>query len=939
MRRHGTLEKIINTSSHELGAMLPRMHTPTLRHALLVLPLLFACGATAPNVVPDAPAPNGELDPGAAAEVPERTLSRISSDVRPKRYDLTLRIDPAVGPYSGSVQIELHVPKALDSLELHAFKLDITTATLRGAHGTTVLSPKRTSTHTVELVGDVPAGDHTLTMAFTGTVPTTTAGMYRVEVDGVWYIFTQFEPLEARKAFPCFDQPEFKSPFTVHLEVPSSQQAFSNAPLASTEALDDGWTRHHFKPTQPLPTYLVALAVGEFDVVEGAPGATPIPFRIITRRGKGGETAFVIEQTPKILRWLSNWFGSSYPFQKLDMIAVPNFAAGAMENAGLVTYRESLLLFDVDTAPITTRLWSQIVIAHELAHMWFGDLVTMAWWDDLWLNEAFATWMASACIKEIDPELELPLQVVTSKAWVMGLDAQAEARAIRQPIESDGDIYNAFDGITYTKGASVLWMVQSWLGEEVFRKGIRAYLAAHRFGNATTADLMNALDSTSGEPVSQVFDRFLVQPGTPLIDIALRCNGDAAATVTLKQTRYRPMGSTAALGEPWTLPVCLRYGSGGNVTRHCVVVSEATQDVELPTAGCPEWLAPNDDEQGYYRWRLSEKLLQAWIDPAHPERLLLPEKVALLGHLGSLLEAGELEVSAFANVLSSLAAEPNQHREVLKHITRGYGFIDRLLTSEPAKAALAARANKALTPHLTGLDIRSDANLRERRVRPSLVKALGTLGRDRVVAKRARKTADAFLDSVEAGTWSAPGAVVPQEVVVYLPLAAKLTGAGDDAYHDVLQRRIAGALKTVDNSVLRRALINAAGSFKQPPLVRRSLDLLLDGTLRSQDYRTLVRGLSDDHPVVHASFSWLKDNFDRIVALLGVKSAPYLPFIADGYCTSADSEAVQRFFDSKRDIIPSGLERNLALTRERIALCSRLRQAHGPAMKSWLGIQ
>jgi alanyl aminopeptidase len=342
-------------------------------------------------------------------------------------------------------------------------------------------------------------------------------------VGGDDYVFTQFQPIAARRAFPGFDEPSFKAPFELTLTVPHGHVAVGNSPALSEEKDPSGRRRIRFAPTPPLPTYLVAWAVGPFDVVEAPlpPSAErehSLPLRGLAPRGRGPELRFALDHTGPLLESLERYFASPYPFAKLDVIAVPDFGAGAMENVGAFTFRDSLLLIDPDRAPEWQRRSFANVMAHELAHSWFGNLVTMPWWDDLWLNESFATWM---------------LQQVHS---AMNADSLDSARSIRQPIASDHDIANAFDGITYSKGAGVLAMFERWLGEESFRAGIRRHVEEHRFGSADADDLLQALSAASGRDVSGPFQGFLTRPGVPFLRTREVCDS-AGSRLVVEQSR------------------------------------------------------------------------------------------------------------------------------------------------------------------------------------------------------------------------------------------------------------------------------------------------------------------------------------------------------------------------------------------------------------------
>lgn len=575
---------------------------------------------------------------------------RLDRSVVPTHYSLDLTIDPTKDRFSGKVAIRVQLSRETSLIRLHGQDMNFAQTAIES-------EGKRLPVHVVKgknggiaLIVDppLPAGQATIHLSYDAPFSPVLAGLYRVEDRSQWYAFTQFEALDARRAFPGFDQPEFKTSYAVTMRVPEGIIALTNG--SQQKRHTDGQSQvFTFAETKPLPTYLVAFAVGPFDVVAGPENAAgKPPLRIITTQGKGKLAAFALKRTPLILQWLSDYFGQPYPFAKLDQVAVPNFGGGAMENVGLVTYRERLLLLDETQAPIRSRLLSQTVIAHELSHMWYGNLVTMPWWDDLWLNEAFASWMAPKVIADIDPELEVPLEAVAREQGVMDLDSKRDARAIRQPIRHGGDIRNASDGITYRKGSAVLRMTEAWIGETAFRDGVRAYMQQHAYGSGATADLLAALDNASGKPVAETVRLFLDQPGTPLVDVTLSCDQEQKqpAALLLKQRRYRVAGSDVPEGKAWTIPVCVRYGFAAEGEREaaghreCFLLDGRQLTVTLSQPGCPVWLHPNADEQGYYRWRLQPEVLSSVVNQ-HRQELSLVERVVLPGQLLALLRAAQ----------------------------------------------------------------------------------------------------------------------------------------------------------------------------------------------------------------------------------------------------------------------------------------------------------
>src|SRR5690606_34598090 len=392
-------------------------------------------------------------------------------------------------------------------------------------------------------------------------------GLYKVAAKGKPYTITQMEPISARFAFPGFDQPGFKTPFDISLTVPASQTAVANTKQVKETPAGDGWKTVTFAQTVPLPTALLAFAVGPWDIAAGpdiAPDAyraKPLQLRGVAAEGEGHRMQHVLSETPSIIHALENYYGFGYPFDKLDLLAAPDFSAGAMENPGLVTFRDWLLLLDNDSPARNVR-GSFNVTAHELAHMWTGDTVTTEWWNDIWLNEAFATWMQQKVTMQVHPEYRADLDRVRGGQRAMGSDSLVSARSVRQPITGNGDITTAFDGITYQKGASVLGMFENYVGEDTFRKGMRAYIQEHKFGNATADDLVDAIATAAdkGDAFKQAFKSFLNQSGVPYVATKLE-QKNGQTVLQLSQSRYLPIGSSGDAQRVWGVPVCVRYGT------------------------------------------------------------------------------------------------------------------------------------------------------------------------------------------------------------------------------------------------------------------------------------------------------------------------------------------------------------------------------------------
>ena len=410
-----------------------------------------------------------------------------------------------------------------------------------------------------------------------------------MEEDGNHYIFTQFEDTDARAAFPCFDEPSYKVPWQLTLQIPQKYDAVSNTPIEKHETSEDSKILH-FKQTKPLPSYLVAFAVGQFDFVPaGYAGVNRAPVRIVTPKGHASEAQYAAEVTATILTRLENYFGIPFPYEKSDQVAIPvTYGFGAMENAGMVTYAQDILLSGARGDTTARQRLYATVAAHELSHQWFGDLVTTAWWNDIWLNEAFATWMEQKLVAEWKPEWHTRVGDVDSKLGAETEDTLKSARKIRQEIKTKDDISNAFDGITYEKGAAVIGMFESWVGPSAFRKGVQSYLKKYAFKNADGADFLAAISSATKKSVSEPFSSFLNQAGVPLVSVALDCNGKSPV-LHLEQERSLPQHTKQAPNQLWQIPVCVRYEDSSSSKSACTLMSDPRSDWKLDSESCPTW--------------------------------------------------------------------------------------------------------------------------------------------------------------------------------------------------------------------------------------------------------------------------------------------------------------------------------------------------------------
>jgi cytosol alanyl aminopeptidase len=861
--------------------------------------------------------------PALAAPSLEPPKLRLDGSARPLRYAVDLTIVPDRDTFHGSVDIDVDVRTPSKIIWLNAVGLTIEEAGLRPEAGP-ALSAKA-----------VPGGDQftgfafdrevsgkgTLHVVYQGKISrNSSAGIFELKEDRDWYVYSQFEPTDARRAFPCFDEPGFKVPWQMTLHVPKDDLALSNTPVQSESSEPNGMKVVRFKASPPLPSYLVALAVGRFDAVDaGHVGATPV--RVIVPRGKSAEAAYAVTAIPQLLKLLEDYFGIPFPYEKLDSVVMP-ISDFAMENAGLITYAESTLLADPTLETINHKRELAETCAHEMAHQWFGDLVTTAWWNDTWLNEAFATWMERKIAGEWRPEWHMNVAAVNARVGAMRQDELASARAIRQPIESNDDIANAFDDITYEKGAAVIEMFERWIGPEKFRSGVQLYLKQHAWGSATTSDFEAAISSVAGKDVAPVFGGFLDQPGVPEISVALKCG--ATPSLELAQKRSLPIGSQAK-PRTWEIPVCVAYEAGGAVHHQCSILADAKADMELAEAQtCPSWLLPNDGEAGYYLAAYQGDLLkQVLADGA--SHLSVAERVGVLGDLDSLVGTGETGAGV------ALALVPEFSKDPAPQVVEAAANIAGLLKSEDVPVDLRDSAARFIRQEFgeramaLGWLAKPGDSDDTRLLRQRLVPFVASSGEQKDLIQEAEKLALAWLNKRQN--------ITPEMLGALLDVAAEFGGRG---LFNLL--RIA-AIQERDHT-LREELLDALGSFRNRELAAASLDLLLSKDFDPREsFYPLLFGPASYVETRDVPFEFLKQHLDSLLKRLprevGEDYAAVLPSVGRTFCSAKRRDELDAFFRGRVKDYTGG-PRVLAQTLEGIDLCISARKALAPELTTFL---
>ncbi len=866
---------------------------------------------------------------------------QLPNNVTPTHYDLLLRVDPEQGFFSGKVAIKVTLTEEIKQLWLHGKDFSVEQANFITEKGETIALTYQEMGHSgvVSLLSEktLAVQNGTISIEFSGLLADDLAGLYKVEEAGLAYAFSQFEATDARRAFPSFDEPRFKTPFDIQLEVKAHHQGITNTPQLNEKILNDGFKQLTFATTKPLPTYLLAFVVGEVDVVDyvSIPKSEirdrEIPFRGIATKGKGKEMEYALANTAEILAALEAYFDMPYPYQKLDIVAVPDFSAGAMENAGLITYREQLLLLGENPSLSQQQSYAG-THAHELAHQWFGNLVTMRWWDDLWLNESFATWMANVTMQKWNPEFGFERSMVRGGHGVMNQDLFADTRQIREPIRHNGDIDNAFDGITYQKGGAVLQMFEAYVGAEDFQQGVRAYMKKYAFGHASAQDFIGEIESHSTkENIKAAFNSFLNQKGVPLVSVDYQCK-DAQVEFNLAQERYLPVGARSSKDQNWSLPVCLEIIGRNENNKICTLLSDKHKSIVIENSECPLAVMSNASGKGYYRWSLPAEKLSNLL--ANMEHLNSSEKYSTASMLSAEFKAGRIDVKTYIDAIAPFAGANDWDL-----VTQPVGVIkfiaDRIAKGEQQQELLDY-LSKLYLPVLKRVGLK--ANTEFDKTHPNDAKML----REEVVSLMAMGLKQPEL----LAELSAMG-------LTYVGYSGELVGKGqgDGNIHpdgidpDIIGVALASGVEVhgmpfvdylltlfddTDDGMLRQRILVAIAMSEDEQISEKVLDLVTSFSLRVNERITLLITHMQRKKNTKKVYDWVKGNFDMVAMLIPKQYLSQSPLIANGFCSKEMQQDVEVFFAPKAEEIP-GLDRNLSKTLERIEICTAiaLRQSDG----------
>ncbi|HSI03691.1 MAG TPA: M1 family metallopeptidase [Myxococcota bacterium] len=895
--------------------------------AFALLAVVLALGCVRGNKVPakGMTEPLERLDLGADEGLP---LGKLPQSATPTAYALNLVIDPAADTFSGDVAIKVLLNKPHELIWMHGRGLRVKTAQVTLFDGKVISATWQQMTPDglarLSFGQNLPPQEITIVIGYEASFSHRVEGLYKVVSDGKPYVFAQLEAISGRLVFPGFDEPRFKTPFDITITAPKGATTVS-ATHVVREDVDGPLKRVRFARTERLPTYLITFAVGDFDVVDGGtipPNATrkhPLPLRGIAVKGRGGKLAYAMTTTGELLAILEDYFGTPYPFDKLDIIAAPDFAEGAMENVGAIVFFDKLLFVDPKQSTLEERRAYAETMAHELAHMWFGNIVTMQWWDDTWLNEAFANWMGYRVADVFDPKLDAAIAGLEATLASMHADSLMAARQVHQPVESNHDIANAFDSITYDKGMGVLGMFESYMGRDVFKTAVRNYLEKYRFANATAAEFFATLGASASADVSHALQTFVEQPGVPLIGVRTTCMPQGPAQLTLDQSRYLPLGSEGDAGRQWHVPVCARYSVQGKAHKQCWLLTAASAQVSLDKPGCPDWLMPNADAAGYYRFAIpAEETIKLQAALARKD-LSRGEALAFADSLRASVAAGRASPVDVYEALPVLVAQRDARidAQVMAAITV---TRDRYVDAS-ARSAVEAFARELFKGRVTTADFDRRAGETEeaRTARSSLVAFLTETGADPAFRKEANRRGLALLAAREAGK---SGDDLVDSALAGTVLAVATSDGGRP-----VQERVITLLGKQEDPRLRSPLIAALGSARDSELVWQALDRALTDTVRAAEFWAVAQPLGTRRESMATTWEWLQTNFDGVRAKVPEEQHSYIPYLALDFCTAERAAEVERFLRPRIENLTGG-PRALAAVHEAIGLCAARYEAH-----------
>lgn len=843
---------------------------------------------------------------------------RLPRTAIPEHYDIHLAPDFATGTFAGQVAITVRLAGPTRSITLNAAEIDVHEATITAGATTQTASAVLDAgeeTATLQVVRPIPPGPATIGIRYTGRLNDQLRGFYLSRANNRDYAITQLEATDARRAFPSFDEPAMKATFAVSATIDARDTAISNGRLLSdTPGPAAGTHTLKFATTKRMSPYLVALAVGDWECIAG--GADGIPIRICGTPNRKEQLGFALESAEFALKYFNRFFTVKYPFEKLDIVAVPDFSAGAMENTGAIFFREQFLAVGKDGATTERRKQTAQYVAHEIAHQWFGNLVTMQWWDDIWLNEGFATWMEYRPMQEWKPEWHGALDEVRDTQRAMALDSLRTTRPVRTKVETPEEINEVFDALAYQKTAAVIRMVEGYAGAAQFRDGINAYLKKFAFANAAGEGFWTTVAAVTNKPIDRVLASFITQSSMPLVKVETRCTGGRTELV-LSQ---RPMSDAVPPSALWDIPVCYKRDRGGKVQPGaCTLLSARTEAARLD--GCSSWIFANVDSRGYYRTSYESDDLAPLGEAARSGQLSPVEQTSLLEDVWTLVRLDEQSIAEYLSLSGHLAK--SQHSPAISTALWRINFIAEWLIADPLRPAFASWVRETVQPLVERLGWIPAPNEPEeiQSIRSVALFTMGNAGRDPDVVREARRLADLHVTQTAR--------LHPSVVETVLQLAAI---DGDNALYERYLSQTTGSASPAE----QLQYLTALSFFGDAELQKRTLAYATSQDIRTQDAPTLIRLLMQRPSASAATWEHLKSNWDRVERRFGIFQA--IPTVVGSmrhFCDVESRNDVERFFRQHRI---GGTERTLQQALETIDRCAATKSAQTDDLAAFLRV-
>jgi len=844
---------------------------------------------------------------------------RLPETARPENYKLTFTPDLEKANFAGDETIAIRVLKPTSEITLNAVDIDFHEVSITSG-GTTqkaaVKPDKEKEMVALAVEKPLAAGPATVHITYTGILNSEMRGLYLGKDDqGRKYAASQFEATDARRAYPSFDEPDYKATFDITAVADKGMAAISNQKIVSDTAGPGDKHTVKFATTAKMSSYLAALVVGNFEYIEGE--ADGIPIRVYATTGKKDTGKFALEVASDVLRYYDKYFGIKYPYGKLDLVGLPDFSAGAMENTGCITFREVLLQIDEKQGSVDLKKTIASVIAHEMAHQWFGDLVTMKWWDDVWLNEGFATWMSSKPVEAFKPEWNFALDDVSNTGGTLNVDSLASTRPIHQAAETPAQIQELFDGIAYGKAASVLRMLESYLGEETFRAGVNAYLKQHQYANATAEDFWDAQAKTSKKPVDKIMPTWVKQAGAPIINVKAQCSGNSTS-VTLTQQRYYSDRTkfTEANDQLWQVPLCMKGSAAVSNAPKCELLTKKEETFTLN--GCSNWALANAGATGYYRTGYSADAVRSLANDAET-KLTPAERITVQADIWASVRVGREPVGDYLAFAQGLQTDHN--RAVLEDVLGRLNYIGLYLVSDSDRDSFHTWLRGYMSPTMKelGWEAKPGESDEQRTLRSRVFNSLGYDARDPEALAQARKIADEALTN--------PASVDHELAGSAFPLAAL---NGDAAFYD----RVMAAAKNAKSPEEYYLYLFTLPQFGDPALLQRTLDFGISPDVRSQDALSVITSVMANPAGQKLAWDFIRQHWTEIEKAGGPFASAQVVGSTSVFCDAGLRDQVTEFFTAHK---VAAAERSYRQSIERINNCVDLKSQQETQLASWLG--